>query len=251
MCCRDIGSFVAPDRPCAERELNKKEYDPPDRQSPQRPYGWGISPNPQTKYNYRDRDENSEKAMRHLQPNLKRGHVGISVRIAPDVDLHQRGRACVRNPRAVGRGKIENGKVAMLMAHGCAERELQVDGNRRCEGKRLKWCKFLEIDNYIGERSPEVCRHQRDHNNESEKRLRQTGMKNSDFVFEHRHTQTAENALQNNAGDSNQTEIAYRLSILTAPNPDRENDGEKSNCGCNQAMSVLKKNPADPFRDRK
>src|SRR3989442_719566 len=66
--------------------------------------------------------------------------------------------------------------------------------------------------------------------NQSEDRLRKTGMKDSDLILQHGDAQTAENALQNDAGDSNQTEIAQRLSILTAPNPDREKDGEKSYC---------------------
>ena len=55
--------------------------------------------------------------MRHLQPNLKRSHVGITTRAAPGIQLCQRVWSGVRNPGAVCRWKIEDGEVAMLMAH--------------------------------------------------------------------------------------------------------------------------------------
>ena len=41
------------------------------------------------------------------------------------------------------------------------------------------------------------------------------------------------------------------MSIFGSPEPDRENDGEKSDRRCDQAMRVLEQNAADPLRDRK
>jgi len=54
-------------------------------------------------------------------------------------------------------------------------------------------------------------------------------VENSDFIFQHGHPQTAENSLENHAGDREQTKRFNRLSIFGSPNPDRENDCEKSN----------------------
>ena len=65
--------------------------------------------------------------MRHLKPDLKCGHIGKRSRIAPGVDSGQRWRTHVRNKFPVGRREIENGEIAMLMPHGRAECELQID----------------------------------------------------------------------------------------------------------------------------
>ena len=45
--------------------------------------------------------------------------------------------------------------------------------------------------------------------------------------------------------------MANPVSIFDAPKPDRENDGENPHRRGNEPMRVLKKNPADPFRNGK
>ena len=82
---RDIRGLVAPNRPGPKRKLKEQESDPPDRQSPQRRDSARVSPNPQTESEHGESDNQREKAMRHLQPNLKRGHVGITMRVAPGI----------------------------------------------------------------------------------------------------------------------------------------------------------------------
>ena len=55
-------------------------------------------------------------------------------------------------------------------------------------------------------------------------------MKDSDLVFQHGHAETAENSLQDNAGNSDHAKIAHPSSIVTAPKPNRENDRQESDC---------------------
>src|SRR6266404_1740266 len=140
---RDIRGLVAPNRPGSKDELKEQESDPPDRQSPQRRDSARVSPNPQTENEHCDGDNQREEAMRHLQPNLKRGHVGITTRVAPGIQLCKHVWAGVRNPGAVCRWKIEDGEVAMLMAHGRAERELRVNRNCCCERERSERRNFF------------------------------------------------------------------------------------------------------------
>ena len=84
-----------------------------------------------------------------------------------------------------------------------------------------------------------------------EKRLGQAGVKNSDLILQQSDAQTAENALQNNCPKSGVSRgCAPSDDDSDAPEPDRQNDGEKSDDGSDQAMGVLEKNSADPFRDR-
>ena len=76
-------------------------------------------------------------------------------------------------------------------------------------------------------------------------------MKDSDFVFQHRHAQTTENTLQDdgaNCGDAEHTDPTTRV---YEPKPRCKNNCKKPNGGSDQTMSVLKKNPADPFRGGK
>src|SRR2546423_1787395 len=75
--------------------------------------------------------------------------------------------------------------------------------------------------------------------NYSEERLGQRGVKDSDFIFQHRDAQAAENSLQNHTSNGDQTKCLNRLSIFGSPNPNREDDGEKSDRRRNQAMGVL------------
>src|SRR6266404_1329379 len=140
---RDIRGLVAPNRPSSKGKLKEQEKGPRDRQSPQRRDSARVSPNPQTENEHRDGNNQREEAMRHLQPNLKRSYVRITSRLAPGIQLCQRVWAGIRNPGAVGRWKIENGEVAMLMAHGRAEPELHINRNCCCERERFERRKFF------------------------------------------------------------------------------------------------------------
>ena len=126
----DVRSFVAPNCPSAQCQLNEKKCDPPHRQFPERGNLARVSPNARTKCNYTDRNQQRDKTMYHLQPNLESIHVRQTTRISPGVDLCQRCGACIRNPRTVSRGKIENRQVAMLMAHCRPQRKLHINRER-------------------------------------------------------------------------------------------------------------------------
>ena len=79
-----------------------------------------------------------------------------------------------------------------------------------------------------GYSAPRSRSHQRDNNDQTEERLRQTGMKDSDFIFQHRDAQTAQNTLQNdgsNRGDSEHTDPTARV---YQPKPHGKDNGEKS-----------------------
>ena len=247
MCRGDIGGFVAPNRPRTKHELTKDERDPQDRQSPEQTDFSHVSPDTQKKYDYRDRDKDGNKPVGHLQPNLERAHIGKGMGIAPDVNFGECVCARVRNPRAVRRGKIENGEIAMLVPHGRAERKLQVNRDRRRDRHCFDRSNFSRIDSYSRERPPKIRGNESDHDNQSKERLGEAGVKDSDLIFQHGHAQTAEDALQNYAGERDQTKTTDPVSIFGEPEPDRENDGEKPYRGRNEAMRVLKKNPADPF----
>ena len=95
-----------------------------------------VFPNPKTKRNYGDTNQDGEKAVHHLQPDLECVHIPKSPRIAPGIDFCQRARARVWNPRAVRSWKIKNRQIFVLMSHGRAERELRVDRDRRHNGDR-------------------------------------------------------------------------------------------------------------------
>src|SRR6266487_3711426 len=123
----DVSGLVAPNRPRAERQLNEKKCDPPHRQFLERGNLARVSPNARTKCNYTDRNQQRDKTMYHLQPNLESVHVRQATRITPGVDLRECWGACVRNPRAVSRGKIENRQIAMLMAHCRPQRKLHIN----------------------------------------------------------------------------------------------------------------------------
>src|SRR5437763_15910245 len=76
-------------------------------------------------------------------------------------------------------------------------------------------------------------------------------MKDSDFVFQHRHAQTTENTLQDdgaNCGDAQRTDPTTRV---YEPKPRCKNNCKKPNGGSDQTMSVLKKNPPAQFRGGK
>ena len=76
-------------------------------------------------------------------------------------------------------------------------------------------------------------------------------MKDSDLVFKHGDAQSAEHALQNHRAEGKRAEVANPSPRFAAPKPDREDDRQKPNCRSNQAVGVLKKNSADPFRSGK
>ena len=88
---------------------------------------------------------------------------------------------------------------------------------------------------------------QRDDDQHPEKRLSQTGVENSDLVFQQGDAQTAEHTLENDGAERGPAEIAHPATRLDPPNPDRENDGEKTDRRSDQAVGVLEKNSADPF----
>src|SRR6266480_3575138 len=247
MRCRDIGCFVAPNGPSPERNLANDQGDPCYRQSPKRGDALGIAPHPKTKCNYGDGNNRREKPMRHLQPDLERVHVGQTPRIAPGVDLCKRSRARVWNPPAICRREIENRKVAMLMAHRRAERKLHIDRDRSCNRNCFDRSKFLWIDSCFRECVPEFRSDESDYDDQPKKSLREARVKDADFVFQHGDSKSAEHALQNHRAERDYSKITNPLSRFAAPKPAREDDRQKPHPRSNQAVSVLKKNPADPF----
>ena len=72
-------------------------------------------------------DENSPETVRHLQPDLRGGDVRHRDGVARGVNFGDRSCAGIGNPLAIGGREIGDGKIAMLMAHGRAKRELQID----------------------------------------------------------------------------------------------------------------------------
>ena len=130
MRCRDIRRFIAPDCPRSERELEEKQNDPPDRQSPKCGHMARVFHNTNTKGDHSDPNQNREKTVRQLQPDLNCIHIRKSACVTPGIDLCQRRRARVRNPRAIRGRKIEDRQIFVLMAHGRAKRQLQVDRDR-------------------------------------------------------------------------------------------------------------------------
>src|SRR2546430_8048860 len=98
-----------------------------------------------------------------------------------------------------------------------------------------------------GKRPPGVRGHDRNKHDQTEERLSQAGVKDSDLVFQHGDAKAAQNSLQNHAANCDQTERLDCRPLFGSPKPDCENDGEKSDSRCNQAMSMLKQNATDPL----
>src|SRR5437773_6725690 len=141
----DVGRLVAPNCTGPERNLARNQSQPKDRQSLERSDVLRVSSNPETKCNHSDRDKKREKPVCHLQPDLERSHVGKPLPIAPGIDLCQRSRAGVWNPRAICGGKIENRQVAMLVAHRRAERKLYINRKRYSNGQCCDQPNILRI----------------------------------------------------------------------------------------------------------
>src|SRR6266480_5561228 len=72
-------------------------------------------------------------------------------------------------------------------------------------------------------------------------------MKDSDFIFQHRHAQTTENTLQDDASNRGNPEHTNPTARICEPKPRCQDNCKKSDGGSDQTMSVLKENPADPF----
>src|SRR6266480_2088783 len=191
----NISRFVAPDCPSTERQLTEKKCDPQLRQPLERGDLWHISPNARRKRNDCGCNQQCQKAVRHLQPDLESVHVRQAAGIAPGIDLCQRGRTCVWNPGAVCSRKIENRQIAMLMAHCRSKRKLHVNRERDCDRERLGRREVFPNSINIPKRIPETSRYQRDHYKQSEERLGYACMEDADFIFQHGDSKTAENSL--------------------------------------------------------
>src|SRR4051812_5218545 len=137
----------------------------------------------------------------------------------------------------------------MLMSHRRPESKLKVDQDGRNDHGATKCAHCAGFR--VAKALPQSRCRERNDNEYSEKRLGEEGMENSDLVFQHRHAQSAENALQNNGAERAPAEIAHPTAGINSPDPDRENDGEKSDGRRDQPMSVLKENSADPSRNGK
>src|ERR1044072_34330 len=124
---RDVSSFIAPDCPCTERKLNEKKCDPPDRQFLERENLARVFPNARTKRNDADRNQQRDKAMCHLQPNLESIQIRQATSITPGINLRECRCACIRDPCAVCSRKIENRQIAMLMTHCRPQRKLRIN----------------------------------------------------------------------------------------------------------------------------
>src|SRR4029450_779356 len=135
----------------------------------------------------------------------------------------------------------------MLMTHCSSQRKLHINRERDCDGQSSDGGEFYAVDiNLVGGR-PKACCYQRNHHQQREKGLRDARVKDADFIFEHSDTQATENSLQDYTSERNYAEVAHPSPAFAAPKPDRQNDREKSNGGSNQAMGMLKHDPADPI----
>src|SRR5205814_8824912 len=81
--------------------------------------------------------------------------------------------------------------------------------------------------------------------------LCQAGVKDSDFIFQHRHPQTTKNTLQDDGTNRGEAERTNPATWVYQPKPGCKDNCKKSNGGSDQTVSVLKKNSADPFRGGK
>src|SRR4030095_9547477 len=136
---RDVSGFVAPNCPSAQRQLTEKKYDPPDRQFPERGNLTRVSPNARTKCNHTDSNQQRDKTMCHLQPDLESVHVRQTACIAPGVDLCQRGRACIWNPCAVCRCQI-GGNFMELISISSRDRQKLVVASAITTSSARKAC---------------------------------------------------------------------------------------------------------------
>src|SRR2546423_1161543 len=139
----------------------------------------------------------------------------------------------------------------MLMAHRGAEPKLQVDDYRRADHDAGKGAHSRRQRTVSREPLPKSRRRERDDNHHSKKRLGEEGVKNSDFIFQQGHAQSAQDALENYGAERGEAEVAEPAPVIDAPDPDGEHDRQEADDGSDETMGVLEKDPADPFRHGK
>src|SRR5437879_13536508 len=105
----------------------------------------------------------------------------------------------------------------MSTTHVRAKRELRINRDCCCNRNRFDDVKFFWIDISVAERSPEVGRNDSNHNNQAKEGLRETGVKDSDLIFQHGDAEAAENYLQNHSRNRTQTKRIDRCAIDTSP----------------------------------
>src|SRR5689334_11284745 len=98
----------------------------------------------------------------------------------------------------------------MLMAHGCPERELQIDRRRCRENNRSEGDRSSRPYRNPIESTPGLGRHRGNEYQQSQKGLREQGMEYSDLVLQHRYAKATENALQNDRAQGDKTEAPHR-----------------------------------------
>src|SRR4051794_682022 len=117
----------------------------------------------------------------------------------------------------------------MLVAHGGPECELKINRSGSDEdnpGKRAG--SRRPISNWA-ESAPGARCYDRDINDQSQERLRQESVKNSDLILQHGHTKTAKEALQNDSTESDETKPPYGGTVIGNPEPNREHNSQASN----------------------
>ncbi len=152
---------------------------------------------------------------------------------------------------AVGGGEIEDRKIAVLVPHGRAETELEVNQDRRGDDDASESANGGSGRTIAGNSAPQLRRGERDHHEHSQIGLGEAGVENSDFIFQQSHAQSAENPLDNDRGERRIAEIAQPAAIVRAPDPDRKDDGHESDRRGNEPMGMLEKNSTNPLRDGK
>src|SRR5205085_12323953 len=115
----DVGGLVTPDCAGAEGDLDKKKSEPKSAEPAQKNQRLSFPDSAGTSDDQTG-NEKGDEAMRHLQPDLRGRDIGQATAIAPMVDCRKRLRSGVRNPSSIGRGKIEQRQVLVLMSHGRA-----------------------------------------------------------------------------------------------------------------------------------
>src|SRR4051812_37218913 len=116
----------------------------------------------------------------------------------------------------------------MLVAHGGPECELKINRSGSDEdnpGKRAG--SRRAISNWT-ESAPGARRYDRDINDQSQEGLGQESVKNSDLILQHGHAKTAEDALQNDITESDETKPSYEGTVIGNPEPNRERNGQAS-----------------------
>src|SRR4051812_15813468 len=153
-------------------------------------------------------NQHSAESMSHLQPNLRCRDIGESMRVPPRVYGRDRLRARIRPPGSIRGWKIENGQILVLVTHCRSERHLSVNENRRENSHPEKPGPRARVF-FLDQGLPKPRPDRPDQNEQSKKCLRETRVKDSDFIFQQFDSETSEDALRKNGAKGSHSQPAH------------------------------------------